>query len=250
MDQRIAERRKEVERERRRRHGRLAVVGLILVAVISGGALVERSSLVALAEVQVRGTERLDASDVRAAADLPLGTSTLRLRLGAARARVEALPLVRAAQVERVDPLTVRVTVRERVPELVVTTLSGAVLVDGAGLVIDRGVVEGLPQITTSVTELPRLGTPITALPAAANAVAVHAALPGPLRAEVVRYEPRADDDVDLVLRNGLRVRFGRADHVAEKARTLGALLPGIEPTDVALIDVRAPSNPVVLPAA
>ena len=249
MDERIAERRREVERERRRRRGRLAVIGLILVAVVSGGALVERSSLVALAEVQVRGTERLDASEVRAAADLPLGTSTLRLRLGAARERVEALPLVRAAEVERIDPLTVRVTVRERVPELVVTTHRGAVLVDGAGLVIDRGGVTGLPQVATATTEVPAPGTAITVLPAAANAVAVHAALPGPLRAEVVRYEPRADDDVDLVLRNGLRVRFGRADHVVEKARTLGALLPGLEQTQVALIDVRAPSNPVVLPA-
>ena len=250
MDERIAERRRGVERDRRRRRGRLAVIGLVIVAVATAGALVERSPLVALAEVQVVGADRLEPRDVRAAADLPLGTSTLRLRLRAARERVEALPLVRSATVQRVDPLTVRVTVRERVPELVVTTSRGAVLVDGTGLVIDRGGVAGLARVATTAAHPPAPGSAITALPAAANAVAVHAALPGPLRAEVVRYEPRADDDVDLILRSGLRVRFGRADHVAEKARTLGALLPDLEPALVALVDVRAPSNPVVLPQA
>lgn len=247
IDPRIAERRAEVRRERMLRRRRRTLVAGAVLAVVAILYTVERSSLVALAEVQVSGTVRLDEGAVRGAAALPLGTSTLRLDLAAAERRVEELPLVRAATVRRVDPLTVEVVVEERVPAVVLRTRGRPTLVDGDGVVVAVGTEAGLPELVVDAPRPPVPGEALSTVAGAANAFGVHAALPGPLRARVVRYEARAADDATVVLTSGVRVRFGRAARVAEKARALEAILSLGEP--VVEVDVRAPANPVVVPA-
>lgn len=246
MDTRIAERRADVRHEqmRARRRRTLAVVAVV-VAVAAVAWLVE-SPLLALSEVRVEGNRKLDAEPIRQAADLPLGASTLRLALAEAERRVERLAWVRDASVRRSDPLTVTITVEERRPAMVLLARGRAGLLDRDGVFLGVGTADGLPVIETGEPDLPGPGEGLAAMPAAANAHAVYAELPGPLRTEVSRYLARDADDATLVLRDGTLVRFGRARDAEEKARVVGALLEEAGP--VAAIDVRVPGNPVVLP--
>lgn len=248
VDERIAARRAEVRDDRRRRRLRRTILVVVLLVLAVVAALVERSSLVALAEVRVEGTHRLAPETVRTAADLELGTSTLRLPLDRARERVEQLPLVATAEVRRVDPLTVSIEVTERVPAAVVTHKRRSVLVDAEGVVVAEGSEEGLPAIRLPGEALPDPGESIERAPAAANAHAALGALPGPVRALVDTYLARGPDELELQLVDGTRVRFGRAERVDEKARALGAVLEDLEGRTVAEIDVRAPGRPVVVP--
>jgi cell division protein FtsQ len=246
IDQRIAERRRQIRGERRRWRLRrtLLVIGLLVLAVVL--VLVERSALVGLEEVEVAGIDRLDADEVLEAAALELGTSTLRLRLGAVEERVEGLPLVREATARRVDPLTVRIEVTERQPVLNVAGGDGPVMVDRDGIVIDEGRLEGLPEIRLTV-DVPPPGEGVTADPGLANAHEVWRTLSGPLRSEVLRYDAAGSDELVLHLRSGIEVRFGRAERVDEKVRALGAVLDDVAEAEIAVIDVRAPSAPVVV---
>ncbi|HSK22360.1 MAG TPA: FtsQ-type POTRA domain-containing protein [Egicoccus sp.] len=247
IDERIAQRRRQV-REQRRQHRLRRTVTLVLLAVVAVAlVVVERSDLVALEEVEVVGTDRLEVEAVIAAADLPLGTSTLRLRLGDAEARVEGLPLVREATARRLDPLTVQIEVVERVPAVNVTGDGEQVLVDRDGVVIEPGRLDGLPEIVVSVSP-PAPGERVDALPALANAHRAWRGLSGPLRTEVVRYRAGGPDALDLELASGVLVHFGRAERVDEKVRALGAVLEDLDGTPVASIDVRAPSTPVITP--
>ncbi len=247
VDERIAERRREVREGRRRRRLRRTVTVLGLVVLLVVGVLVERSSLVALSEIRVAGTERLAPEAVVAAADLTLGTSTLRLDLGAAEERVRALPLVRTADASRVDPLTVLITVEERAPVLVAASGTETVLVDPEGVVIATGRIRGLPTIVLPErVGLPAPGQEVGAQPALAAAFAIHGQLPTALQRQVTRLAAHAADDVDLTLADGIQVRFGRADRIDEKARALQAVLADVRDVPVKTIDVRAPSNPVV----
>lgn len=248
MDSRIAERRAEVRRERMAVRRRRTLVGLVVLALLAAGVALERSSLVALSAVEVVGVERLDGEAVRDAAALPLGTSTLRLRLGQAQERVEALPAVRHATVRRVDPLTVRIQVGERRPVVMLRGPDGSVVVDRDGVVVGEGASEDLPVIELADGPLPAAGDPIDGHAAALNAFALHEALPGPLRAEVASYLARGPDQVDLLLERGAVARIGRAERIAEKARALGALLDDLPAEPGWVLDVRAPSNPVVIP--
>jgi len=247
IDDRIAERRREVRRERQLRRRRRTVAVAVTVLVLLALWLVERSALVGLESVEVVGLERLDEAEVLAAADLEPGTSTLRLRLGRVERRVEALPLVREATARRLDPLRVRLEVTERAPVLVARGGGEERLVDRTGLVIAPGNVEGLPvvrlaEVPPEPGEQGPRGGPL------AEAVTTWRELSGPIRAEVVRYDARRPGDLDLRLRSGVRVRFGRAERIDEKVRALGAVLEDVGDTQVSAIDVRAPARPVVIP--
>lgn len=247
IDERIAERRAQVRDQDRRRRLRRTIVLVVLVLLVVTLVLVERSALVALEEVEVVGTQRLQADDVRDAAGLELGTSTVRLRLRAASERVEALPLVRTATARRIDPLTVRIEVQEREPALNARGEDHARLVDRDGVVLMDGELEELPTIDLPAEPPPPGGTVVDD-PALGNAHRAWRGLSGPLRSEVVSYRAAGPDELSLLLRSGVEVRFGRAERIEEKVRALGAVLDDLDGTPVEVIDVRAPSAPVVIP--
>jgi cell division protein FtsQ len=246
IDERIAERRAVVRDERRRARLRRTrwVLGLLLLVGLL--VVVERSPLVGLDRIEVTGTERLDPDEVRTAAALPLGTSTVRLRSGEVAARVETLPLVRRAHVQRLDPLSVRIEVEERVPTLVASGRGVQRLVDRDGVVISDGGLDGLPVVTLRQAP-PEVGGDVDDLPALGNAYRAWSGLSGDLRVLVARYDARGPDDLWLELTSGTVVRFGRAERIDEKVRALGAILGDLGDQPVALIDVRAPSAPVVV---
>lgn len=248
MDTRFAVRRAEVRRGDMLRRRRRTLVVLVVLGVVALGVWVERSPLVALEEVEVVGAHRLGPDEVREAAALQLGTSTLRLRLGAAEDRVEALPVVRTADVSRVDPLTVRITVVERTPALVLRAGNGNSVVDEEGVVIARGSQDGLPVLSSGLPK-PPLGESVAGLAGFAPGFEVHAALPADVADVVVRYEVRGED-VQLVLASEVRVLFGRADRIAAKATAVRALLGEIGDEAGVVLDVRAPGNPVIVPAS
>ena len=247
IDERIAQRRRQVRDQRRRHRLRRTVVIVVLLAIVAAFVVVERSDLVGLEEVRVVGTQRLTPEQVTEAADLPLGTSPLRLRLDAAEERVEALPLVFEARSRRVDPLTVEIVVVERVPAVNARHGDERVMIDRHGVVVAEGNLAGLPQIVLAA-DPPRPGERVDAAPALANAHRAWQQISGPVRAEVVRYDADGPDLLDLQLASGVTVRFGRAERVDEKVRALGAVLEDLHDTEVATIDVRAPSTPVVTP--
>lgn len=246
IDDRIAERRREVRQERRQRRLRRTVRVVVALLVVAAFVVVERSPLVALAEVRIAGAERLSEEEVRDAAGLALGTSTLRLRLGEAEQRVAGLPLVADVIARRIDPLTVEIEVREREPVLVAEGEDTHVLVDREGVVLLEADLAGLPVIVLDHAP-PAPGAHVDDDPALGNAHAAWRGLSGPLRAQVVRLHAAAEDQLTLELADGVEVRFGRADRVDEKVRALGAILEDVGTTPIEAIDVRAPRAPVVI---
>jgi len=101
-------------RLRRARWRRISIV-LALLAVLGGAVALYLSPLLRVQEIQVVGTTNLEAERVVQLADLT-GQSMFRLKPDEAEARLEALPLVKSAQVARRWPQTVRVQITERAP--------------------------------------------------------------------------------------------------------------------------------------
>jgi cell division septal protein FtsQ len=252
IDDRIAARRAGVREDRRRARLARTLWVVALVVVLIGLVLIERSSLVALAELRVVGTQRLEPDEVRQASGLELGTSTLRLRLGRAAEQLEQeLVLVQTAEARRVDPLTVELIVTEREPVLVVVGEEERRYLDRDGIVIDEVAADERPSASLPVIELPGPPPPVGATseddPTLDNAREAWRGLSGSLRAEVEHYRAAGPDELTLTLRSGVDVRIGRAVRMDEKVRALGAVLADIGDVPVAQIDVRAPSAPVVV---
>lgn len=250
MDERIAARRAEVRANTRRRRLRRTLTALVVVLVGVAAWSVDRSSVVALQQVEVSGTQRLAEGEVRSAAGLPVGASTLRLPLAAAEDRVEALPAVADAEVVRSEPVVLTVRVTEREPVLRVTSRAGDAVLDAErvvfGPVCEPCGDETLPEVVVS-SGLPPPGDVAGERSALGNAAVVVAALPDDLLAEVEVLTAPADlDALAMVLGDGTEVLVGRADRLAEKLRALAVVRSDLGERQVAVIDVRTPLAPVV----
>lgn len=247
VNERIAARRAEVVAARRRRLRRRVGLVALVVALVVGAVALERSSLVALVSVEVEGTERLEPATVRSAVGVEPGTSVLRIDTGDVRDRVEALPLVERATVDRVGALGLRVSVTEVAPALTVRYDERTVLVDRAGLVLGEGSAPGTPVVRLPGAA-PAAGARVTDDPLLAVAHEVVLSLPGPLAALVEHTTGDRPDDLSLRLGDGTTVRWGDETRSDEKARSLGAVLEDLDGRTVTAIDVRAPGAPTVTP--
>ena len=111
--------------------------GAIGVLAISGYQTVTASSFFGLKNVDIRGTERTPAEDMRRlVAGSVEKTGVWNADLGDMRSRIEKYPFVKSAAVSRILPAEIRVNVIERIPAAIVRLSSGDYLVDGDGVVL------------------------------------------------------------------------------------------------------------------
>jgi cell division protein FtsQ len=270
-DQRIRARRRRLSQARAARRQRLTWSLVAVLAVVALGCAAADSALFALDDVTVSGVRGARSERVADMAGLRPGSNLLRADLAEAEAQVESLPWVQRAHATRMPPSSVRIDVTARTPVAVVRAGDRAWIVDGEGVVVGGGQPAALPVIEAGGVELTP-GRPVND-PALRNAIDVHKRLPGQVRQRVVRYEvdsvrglriklstrrgPATGSELPPPNPDGLWVRFGAAEQVAAKARTVAGLL-GEELSSelrrqgdrvrVAELDVTAPEHPVLIP--
>lgn len=212
------------------------LLGLLLLGLLVGaGWLFWFSSYLAVRTVEVTGAQRLDDSEVRAAAGVPEGEALVRVDLAIVQARVQALADVRSAEVSRTWPGTVTITVAERTPVAVVEIGGQLRGLDVEGVVFRDfpSPPEGLPLVRTPAD---------TGRDALLEAAAVVSALPADLARRVDHVEVATVDQISLALRDGRTVAWGSAEESVAKAEVLTVLLkqPG------STYDVSVPGQPTV----
>jgi cell division protein FtsQ len=242
IDPRIRERRVAVVRAQGRRRLRWLIAIAVFGIVVAVGWLVIHSPLLDVDHVRVTGTQLVAPGDVRRASGISAGDALLFVDTGAAERRVEQLPWVDAASVERrlSGELVVRVT--ERRPAVWARRAPDSVaLIDGRGRVLADA-----PEAPPELPELSGLAT----LPPVGKGIAPRAAVGvlGQLPPELVGRVARVVSDgraVTLQLRDGPELRLGPPTRVPAKARAVLAVLGTITDGPPAYVDVRVPSAPV-----
>jgi cell division protein FtsQ len=214
------------------------VAALLLVAMVVGGVwLFWFSSVLALQQVEVQGTRGLKPGEVRAVTGLGAGEPLARVDLDDVRTRVQALALVRSAEVSRQWPDTVVIEVEERVA-IAVVEIGGQL----RGLDIDGVVFDDYAKPPAA---LPRVETSADAgREALQEAAAVVSALPEDLAARVDHVEVATVDQISLVLRDERVVVWGSAEDSDVKAEVLAGLLA----RPASAYDVSVPGQPTVTP--
>lgn len=245
IDDRIAQRRADVRRQRRLVRLRRTVLGALLATLVVVGAWFERGENAAVREVRIVGLERLEAADVRAASGVDVGDPALRIRTELVARRVEELVLVRDAEVVRDGVRTVVIEVIERAPVYAVVHGATSRLVDRDGVVVQEGREDVLPVVRVATTP-PEVGELVVAHGALANAHRAWLGLSGPLRSQVETVQAMDVDGLAFVLRSGVTVVFGRAERIEEKVRAIGAVLDDVGNMRLGVIDVRVPGFPVI----
>lgn len=241
----IRERRIKVRRdEGRRRLRRLLTLSAVVVTALAGLAAT-RSPVLDVDRVTVRGEGHTEVDDILRASGLRKRQPMVEVDAGAAARRVEALPWVADARVERRWPAEVRIEVEERTAVAQVLTTAGtwALLdVDGRLLELLPAPAARLVRFTSPVKGRPgdELGRRLSASRSVAGAIDT------PLDQRISEIRER-DGSVELRLAEGGQVIFGPPENVPEKLRALDQLL-ATGPRLCPIWDVRVPSAPVLTP--
>jgi cell division protein FtsQ len=243
--ERIKQRYERAEVRRFTRHARRRRIGwLTLVAVLGlTAALIAVavfSPILALREIRIEGTTRLDPAVVTEAVSGQLGTPLALLDEGRLRDELAQFTGIRSYVTELVPPGTLVIHIIERTPIGVVVTPSGFDTVDAAGVVLESAATrpDALPllQLDESGVE----GTGFEAI------VAVLIALPPDVLARVDSIVARTRDDVTLTLAGtDQRVVWGSAADSGRKADILAALLARFATAGPGEYDVSAPGSAV-----
>lgn len=239
-----AEVRRFTRRSRHRRAAWIAAGGVVAVLVASILVAVY-SPLMALRTIEVKGTDRVDAAEVRAALSGQIGTPLARIDLDEVKDRIGGFPLIESYVTEEEPPHTLVVTVTERTPVVAVRSGKSYDLVDPAGIVVQ--------STTKKPGDVPIADVGRTTLGSSVfrTMTEVVLAMPSSVRDQVAGIAASTSDDVTLSMRDGSTVVWGSPDESAAKARLLAALVADHAkraPDAKVEFDVSAPDNGIIRP--
>jgi len=218
------------------------------VALFTGATwATTHSSLLDVDHIQVTGGARVTPAEAAAAAGLHRGEPMLSVDSAAAERHLLGLPWVQTAVVERAFPNIVRIHLIERVAAATAARAAGGwVLLDREGRVLAER-----PDRAGALPEVIGAGAtpaPGATLAAALPALDVVAALPDAIRRQVTDATLAGDA---VTLHTGAReIRIGPPTQLAAKVAALSVLLERVGGRSVAVLDVRVPQAPVIVPTA
>lgn len=245
VDPRLRARRIEVQRSQGRRRLR-TLVGLVIVTVIGGGAVViSQSSLADVDAVVVQGAVASDPAEIVEASGIVVGQPLIELDTDAVVDRVADLPWVLGATVERQANGDVIVSIEEREPRAVLPTADGGyVFVDERGRQLER--VSGRPPGYLPIAGIVASG--VVGQPAPPETQAVVSVLDhlSPTVAAVVNQIVIDEGTLYLELDLGGRVKLGDDSSLDAKMVSLETMLAHADLRCLWEIDVRVPSAPAL----
>ncbi|GEK80793.1 FtsQ-type POTRA domain-containing protein [Agrococcus baldri] len=223
----------------RRRQLRLALMtagGLALALLLLVGLV--WSPLMAVREVRVEGTDRLDAAVVQEALADQVGEPIATVTEAGVAERLQAIPQIESFQLDVVPPSTVIVRLVERRPVAIIETDGSASVIDAAGVV--------LGQVDDTTASLPRLDGVELGTEQFEAVATVLVSVPTEVLEATDTIAASTPSDIRLSLASGQTVQWGGAEQSPLKADVVAALMATQDPAAAAVLDVRAPEHPVV----
>lgn len=220
----------------------LAGLLVVLLAATGGWMWLRDSSLVGVRKVEVTGLTGPQAGRIRTALEgAARNMTTLHVSVGALRDAASPFPIVKDLRVSARPPHLLRISVEEQDPV-------AAVLIDGrpvavapdGSLLRDTGDASRLALLPLDV---PPGGERITAAPARRE-IALMAAAPAALRAQITRVNRSRSHGMVALVRGGPALFFGGPSRLAAKWAAVAAVLADNTSAGARYVDVRVPERP------
>lgn len=218
---------------------------IAVVAVVFGAAVVAvNSPLLAVDSIEILGAEHTDVQAALDEAGLGAGALLLWIDTGGIERSIRQDPWVADVRVERIWPHSVVVEVVEHQPVVWIEGVLGWMLVARDGTVLERADAPGSGLLVASVALPDRAAGERPIDPAWQEIVDMALVLADDIGSTLV-LEMRGPEMWTSAF--GHEVRLGHPIDLADKGRTLRAMLAGDVP-DGAIIDVTSPLRPAVVP--
>jgi cell division protein FtsQ len=215
----------------------VAAVSILLAIVAS----VTFSPVLAVKEIYVSGTERIDQEQIAKALQSHIGTPLPLISEEEVAQSLKGFALIETFSATAVPPNGLQVRISERQAICIVSTGGEKWLYDPAGIRISKASAsDELPEIV--ITE-----NPLNSLKFR-NAIDVLMALPEDLLDDVEFIEAKTKDDVQMSLRSSRdqRIVWGDSSDSVLKSKVLQALMKNHRRAVGVTFDVSSPNAPVV----
>jgi cell division septal protein FtsQ len=228
----------------------LVVGGAIILAAVGLYFTARESSVFALQRIEVRGGTAQVGDEVRSLLRSEIGRSLVATDTSTIEGKVDGLPTVRSAVVDRAFPHTLDVTVVPEVPVAVLRRGAGSWLVSARGRVIrpiDRATQRTLPRIWLPPRTELQVGALLEDDPGGLAARSL-AALVGSGFPQRISFVRALDGQITLGLRGGLEILLGPPIDLSLKIAIARQLLPGLALPGAGgpdYIDLAVPERPV-----
>ena len=253
IDPRLRARRAAVYRAEGRRRLNLLLAALAIIGTFFCGWAALRSSLLDLDHIEITGVTGARLTEVQQVSPLEIGAPLKDINTRVFQNKLEELPWVESAEVEKSWPNKVKIDVTERIAVAQVERSYGKVaIVDGSGVVMAEGSAGYLHDL-----KLPSIKTALRANlgetePHALPGLALIEAMPEDLSAwvDAVTYTPndtptaRGTISIDLI--GSAAAHLGEPILLNDKIQALRSVLNGVELTCIRTIDVAVPDFPTV----
>ncbi len=199
------------------------------------------SPLLAVKEIIVSGTERIDPAQISKALQAHIGTPLPLLNEQEVAASLAGFELIESFSATAVPPNGLNIRISERQAICIINSGGSRWLYDPAGVRIAKSSAgDLLPEILISENPLNSLRF--------RNSIEVLMALPEQLLDDVEFIEARSKDDVQLSLRSSKnqRIIWGDSSDSVLKSKVLQALMKNHRKETSVTFDVSSPNAPVV----
>lgn len=254
IDPRIRQRRIAVRRSRGQRRLRRILVAIGVVVLVAVVVVLLHTPLFSARVISVTGLHpHTTTAQIIDAAGLEGHPPLISVDPGAAAGRVEALPFIASAKVERRWPDGVKVVVSERVPKAMIAgpgSLWSVVDTTGRTLevlparLLPPGLIALSARTPTGVVRPARVGR--TVGDGAAFALTVCRTLPPAFVAQVVSVTEAPDGTVSFGLNSGITVLLGTDSDLNQKYEDVAAIIAHASLHGATTIDVTVPQSPAV----
>lgn len=225
----------------------LRLVALLILGALlyQGGQAILRSPALQLKEFEVRGNGRVSTEELVDATGIEIGDHLLGVSTDQVSQRLKELPWVADVRVERILPSSLKLTVEEREPALMVRAGQASYLTDSDGLVLQEGTGD-LVQIVLPPQTPAVAGTNIDSLEFV-HATRILGSLPEAIRSRVVLIDAPAIDQIQIETAGGPTIYYGAAEQLDEKNFAVQSLMDddGLGAKVNLVLDVRVPFRPV-----
>jgi cell division protein FtsQ len=252
IDPRIRQRRVAIRRSQGQRRLRWLVGALAAAVALVAAVALLHTALFSARVVTVSGAHlHTSTAAIVAAARLGGHPPLISVDPGATAARVEALPYVASAQVERHWPDGVVIAVTERVPVAVMAGPGGTwSVLDGHGRTLQvaaarpPGLLAFAVATPSGVLAPGAVGRSLP--PDASVGLTVCRTLPPAFSAQVVSVTVAAAGTVSMGLSSGITVLIGTDDDLTAKYEDVAAIIAHASLQGATTIDVTVPQSPTV----
>lgn len=227
------------------------IIQSIFYVVLSVLALyiILRSPLFQVREISVTGNIELSRDLIVSVSGLKTGENTLNMDLKAARARLESIPAIESAKVERRLPSRVVISVAERKAVALLPSPEGFLEVDQEGVYIKKGSLNigGLPIITGLEVKVSQPGSDLD-IQGLDQALGVIRGLPQELLPLLSEVNLGVSDNILLYTLEGVQCRLGMPVDLEQKGNILLQVLGELKSMGkkIEYVDLTYAGSPVV----